>query len=94
MPDKPQPVEVFLTKANIAVTCKIYRDDETGTDLDARIDSLSMRGAQREITSWLISQGYKPAGRWTYEADTRNVRGDDLGECRRSFRPGPQAEAV
>jgi hypothetical protein len=32
------------------------------------IDSLSMRGAQREITGWLIKQGYKPDGRWAAEA--------------------------
>jgi hypothetical protein len=28
-----------------------------------------MRGAQREITGYLISRGYKPDGRWTTEAE-------------------------
>jgi hypothetical protein len=32
------------------------------------IDSLSMRGAQREITGWLTSQGYKADGRWATQA--------------------------
>lgn len=32
------------------------------------IDSLSMRGAQREITGSLIQEGYAPVGRWEVEA--------------------------
>jgi hypothetical protein len=28
-----------------------------------------MRGAEREMTGWLISQGYKPVGRWQTEDD-------------------------
>jgi len=37
------------------------KEDESATELDA--DSLSMRGAQREITAWFKSHGYEPAGR-------------------------------
>ena len=32
-----------------------------------------MRGAQREITRWLIEQGYKPDGRWTTEAEDDRI---------------------
>ena len=31
------------------------------------------RGAQREITGWLIAQGYKPDGRWTTEAEDDRI---------------------
>jgi hypothetical protein len=31
-----------------------------------------MRGAQREITGYLINEGYKPDGRWEREDDGDN----------------------
>jgi hypothetical protein len=46
--EKPSPIEVWLTQKNMAVTCRVIREDESSYELD--IDSLSMRGAQREIT--------------------------------------------
>lgn len=70
------PFEVWLTKQNIQITCRIFYEDETSTDLE--VESLSMRGAQREITSWLIARGLEPAGRWESEDDR---------ECSRRFRP-------
>ena len=59
------PIEVWLSQDNIEITCRVVFDDERVTELD--IHSLSMRGAQREITGWLISQSYEPVGRWTKE---------------------------
>jgi hypothetical protein len=76
------PIEVWLTKTNIQVTCRVIFEDETDSEL--RVDSLSMRGAQREMTAWLLSRGYEPAGRWLYETEE-----GDLGEeSVRKFRPG------
>ena len=59
------PVEVWLSQKNMQVTCTVVHEDEHTEELD--VDSLSMRGAQREVTGWLISQGFKPAGRWQAE---------------------------
>ena len=61
------PIEVWLTQDNMEITCRIVFNDETTDELD--VDSLSMRGAQREMTGWLIGQGYEPVGRWAKEDD-------------------------
>jgi hypothetical protein len=64
------PIEVWLSQRNMEITCRVVAEDETAELLD--VDSLSMRGAQREITGYLIDQGYQPVGRWTaesYDAD-------------------------
>jgi hypothetical protein len=81
--EKASPIEVWLTQQNMTVTCKVVHEDESTQELD--INSLSMRGAQREITGWLISQGYKPDGRWTTEVEDDHV---DYGpsECWRRFK--------
>jgi hypothetical protein len=63
--DNAQPIEVWLSQPNIQVTCRIVFSDETAIEM--QVTSLSMRGAQREVTSWLIAQGYEPAGRWSAE---------------------------
>ena len=77
-----KPIEVWLSQPNMEITCRVIFEDETGTELP--VDSLSMRGAQREMTSWLIGQGYEPVGRWSAE--------DENGaETMRQFRrPGLQ----
>ena len=81
---KEGPIEVWLTQANLQVRCTIVNQDET-THSDLPIDSLSMRGAQREITGYLIEQGYKPDGRWKVEVE------DGQGaESVRRFKPVPQ----
>lgn len=77
------PIEVWLTQANLTVTCTIVYNDESTSSLD--VDSLSMRGAQREITGWFIQAGYKPDGRWTIEA--RDDREDVNLQTWRRFRP-------
>lgn len=82
---QPGPIEVWLSKANIQVTCTIVREDETTTSLE--VDSLSMRGAQREITGYLISLGYSPAGRWETEQQATDGHFTDALECVRNFKP-------
>ena len=82
--EKAGPIEVWLTQQNMTVTCRVAHEDESTEEL--RIDSLSMRGAQREITGWLIKQGYKPDGRWVTEEEADHV---DYGpsETWRRFKP-------
>jgi hypothetical protein len=74
----PGPVEVWLTQNNMQVTCRVIHEDETAEELD--VNSLSMRGAQREVTGWFLSDGYTPVGRWEAEVE---------GEAVRRFRPAP-----
>ncbi len=45
----------------LSVTCTVVHDESTEI---LGGDAFSMRGAQREITGYLISQGYEPPGRW------------------------------
>jgi hypothetical protein len=70
--EKPSPIEVWLTQENMEVACMVVREDESTDVLD--VLSLSMRGAQREITGNLIDVGYKPDGRWVQEADGETWR--------------------
>ena|SRR6266567_6522621 len=81
--DASQPIEVWLSQPNIKITCTVVFEDESTDALS--ISSLSMRGAQREITGWLISQGYQPVGRWENESGTGQP------ECSRRFRPATVA---
>ena len=76
--NKPGPVEVVLTKANMEVHCRVAREDESTYEVP--IDSLSMRGAQREITGYLIGDGYAPVGRWEVEEQ------DDDGQAIETIR--------
>jgi hypothetical protein len=77
------PIEVWLSQANLTVTCTVVHEDESTEELST--DSLSMRGAQREITGALIRQGYAPVGRWETEAYDDN---DDVArETSRKFAP-------
>jgi len=65
---KPGPVEVWLTQqGRTGIACKAIGEDGTVTEYE--IDAPSMRGAQREITHWLIKlKGYTPLGRWETRA--------------------------
>jgi hypothetical protein len=88
---KRGPVEVWLTKKNIEVTGRAIFEDETDTELT--IWSASLRGAQREVTAWMIGRGYTPAGRWEWETgEEYETDGHDVGECSRAFQPpkGPK----
>jgi hypothetical protein len=73
-----RPFEVWLTRTDREVKAMVVRADETTYDLE--VLSTSMRGAQREMTGWALSNGYEPVGGW--EAL------DDSGiEAMRVFRP-------
>ena len=76
MPEPEQPYgpacEVWLTQDNMLIRCMIVREDESTADFP--IDSMTMRGAQREVAGDLIRAGYEPAGRWKYEAEDQAMR--------------------
>ncbi len=59
------PIEVWLRHVNMEVACTVVHEDESTHRYD--VDSLSLRGAQREMTGYFISQGYEPVGRWEVE---------------------------
>ncbi|MDQ1537426.1 MAG: hypothetical protein QOE58_1819 [Actinomycetota bacterium] len=73
------PIEVCLRQSNMYIGCSVTCEDESGFDM--HINSLSVRGAQREVTTFLIQQGYTPAGRWEDEVQDGNGR-----ECFRRFK--------
>ncbi len=83
--DKPSAsaVEVWIAKKFLDLTGRVVFTDESSQDIT--IDSLSLRGAQREVTSWLRAQGFEPAGRWQDE-DSGDDGSGDYAECSRSFR--------
>jgi hypothetical protein len=87
---KTEPIEVWLTVADLKVTCLVVRSDESIQSLD--VDSLSLRGGQREITGVLISWGYEPVGRWEYTAGENDE--DRYGETVRQFRPAKKAQVI
>jgi len=69
-----KPVEVLLSRPLLEVTCRILFPN--GTAIAVGVDALSLRGAQHEMTAWLIEQGYEPAGDWSTrnENDRRAAR--------------------
>lgn len=84
------PIEVWLTQINIQVTCRVVYEDESTDELS--VDSLSMRGAQRELTGYFLKQGYKPVGRWEPgEPATEGAPYDGASETMRRFKPGQSA---
>ncbi len=84
----PQALLAILSRKNIEITGTLVFEDESASYPD--ITSLSVRGAQRELTGWLVSCGYIPAGRWSEE----NHDDDGFSEWTRAFRPGPDASRV
>ena len=87
---KVGPLEVWLSQENMQVTCRIVREDESTTSW--RIDSLTIRGAEREVTGDLISRGYRPAGRWETEGGGED--GVEVFEVSRRFAPTDSTEAI
>jgi hypothetical protein len=77
------PIEVWLSQKNMRVICTVVHEDERTEQLD--VDALSIRGAEREITGWLIEQGFKPAGRWRTEDESGDER-----EVSRQFVPAKE----
>jgi hypothetical protein len=66
----PSPIEVWLSRTNLEITCTVVLEDERTSTLD--VNSRSIRGAEREITGYLIAHGYTPVGDWDAEADSDN----------------------
>jgi len=65
-----KPIEVRLSRPQLEITCRIVLPD--GTAIAVGIDALSLRGAQREMTAWLVEQGCEPVGPWsTQDEDDR-----------------------
>ncbi len=83
---RPQPVQAVLAQKNIEITCTLVFEDESISYPEVR--SVSMRGAQREITGQLVVKGYVPTARWSEATED----GDGFRECMRTFKPGPGAE--
>ena len=69
-----KPIEVWLSRPHLDVTCRIVFPD--GTAIAVGVDALSILGAQHEMTAWLFEHGYEPAGRWSTqdENDRRTAR--------------------
>jgi hypothetical protein len=63
--DADGPIEVWLSQKNMAVTCRVVFEDESVGHLE--VDSLSLRGAEREMTGFFLAEGLKPVGRWQTE---------------------------
>lgn len=70
--EKSSPIEVWLTQNNMTINCMIVRQDETTHHLD--VESLSMRGAQREMTGYFLREGYEPVGRWETDTEGESMR--------------------
>lgn len=54
--------QVWLTRPDGKLKCKVTFDNSTYADYE--IKSQSLRGAEREITGWMIKQGFRPSGDW------------------------------
>lgn len=80
------PIEVWLSQQNMSITCTVVYEDETIEEMD--VDSLSVRGAEREISAFLIKEGYAPMGRWRTEAEGS----DGPAEVSRRFKFGGDEE--
>ncbi len=85
--NKLGPIEVWLRQAKMEVTCIIVYEDETTETMS--IQSLSLLGAQREVTGWLVDgspsgrRKYTPVGRWVV---TYQDHGEPMESLRR-FKP-------
>ncbi len=79
----PDNIEAFVTARELEAKVTVYRADET-VWTSMRTDALSLRGAEREVTAWLLGYGYEPTGRWSYEDD--EDRNGQHHESSRSFR--------
>lgn len=75
-------VEIWLRQDHLQVVCSIVNPDESM--YRHGIEALSLRGAQREITGFLIGCGFRPEGGWTVEA--KSERGV-AAETWRRFKP-------
>lgn len=81
-PGSKGPLEAWIVKVGIGISCRISYND--GDRVDLVIKSPLMRGAQHEVSRWAKAQGYEPAGRWAF---------DSYAQARRVFRPVAPAAA-
>jgi hypothetical protein len=67
-------VVVLVHTGVVSIGCTLTHDD--GRIIASKVTALSMRGAQRELTSRLRGVGYTPVARWvtTEETSTRTFR--------------------
>jgi hypothetical protein len=84
----PQALQAVLSRKNIEIFCTLVFEDESVSYPE--VESVSVRGAQREVTGMLVGFGYTPAGRWS-DADEDE---DGYSEWARSFKPGPGAVLI
>jgi len=81
----PSPIEVWLSQGKTDITCTVVLEDESTSTLD--VSSRSMRGAQAEMTGYLLAHGYTPVGSWEVEADSDNGDGGKVAvETSRKFK--------
>jgi hypothetical protein len=81
----PSPIEVWLSQANRQITCTVVLEDESTSTVEVK--SLSIRGAQREMTGYFIAHGYTPVGSWEVEAESDNgYGGKETVETSRKFK--------
>lgn len=78
----PQALQAVLSRKNIEISCTLVFEDESVSY--PTVASVSVRGAQREVTGLLVAHGYTPAGRWSDEDEDE----DGYAEWTRSFKPG------
>src|ERR1035441_5369625 len=55
---RPQALRAVLTRKNLEITCTLVFEDESVSY--PKPHSISLRGAQREVTGMLVSTGYIP----------------------------------
>jgi hypothetical protein len=82
--NKRAPIEVWLRSSGKRVLCAIVTGDESAYPHE--IASPSLRGAQREVTAWLIAADHWPDGLWVNEA--HNDAGAPVESWRRFTPPG------
>jgi hypothetical protein len=85
---RTMPLQAILSRKNIEITCTLVFEDESVSY--PGVDSVSVRGAQREVTGMLVKHGYTPVGRWS-EGDEDE---DGYREWVRAFKPGPDADLM
>jgi hypothetical protein len=76
-------VEAWLSKTPDSL--KAWVVDETERRREVHLDSLSLMGAQRELSGWLVENGFEPLQRWSYQDPPGGPR-QDFQECVRHFR--------
>jgi hypothetical protein len=87
--ERPQALQAVLSRKNIEISCTIVFEDESTSY--PRVFSVSVRGAQREITGMLVGDnGYVPAGRWSDDGQDD----DGYSEWSRAFKPGQNATII